>query len=305
MTEDYQNGPQKKRKESFSNFILETRYFGDPRTTAMCRKFGSQAIAAHLQTLAELNQRPDHTLSRAEFFLLVENHAIEGDIAAFLEFLTADHVGYLALDGDAIFSPGTNKRLEKRGIEREKWRKDKERVRSNGVPHSVHSDSAKTSIEAIEKLKENKGKEKVPIPFRSECPTPTPTPTPTPQNLKKEEWPETDQFDKAALDLLEAPTGSEPWETSNQFMNCGRRPMKKYPNLYFSPTDLAEVFRIWTKAGIPQDRFRDGFQMLKAEMDNKPKSEAKAYVWAIGFIKTNLVASLNEEVKLEKNRARA
>lgn len=130
-------------------------------------------------------------------------------------------------------------------------------------------------------------------------------------DLKREEGsahappPPIDEFESWAEEELCKPDGTQPWERTNQFMNCGRRPMKSYPNLFFTRDDLAEIFRQWSVSKIPKGRFRDGFQMLKATAQNKPNFELNAFKWAIGFIKTDLIKMLNEEVKLEMNLTRA
>lgn len=121
--------------------------------------------------------------------------------------------------------------------------------------------------------------------------------------------PELNEDEKIADEFLEQPGSSAEWEKSNQWILAARRPLKKYPDMYFSVSELAEAMRQWAESGIPPQRYRDVLQLINGrikqyKLDRKSVDNVSAFNWAIGWAKKDVISNLNEETKLEKNRAR-
>lgn len=93
-------------------------------------------------------------------------------------------------------------------------------------------------------------------------------------------------------------------------MLAGRRPMKRYPDIFFSMPELVEAIQQWEQSGIPRQRFRDILQLLDGRakqhrIQRRPTEGIPFFNWAISWAKDQVISSLNEETKLKFNRERA
>ncbi len=94
-----------------------------------------------------------------------------------------------------------------------------------------------------------------------------------------------------------------------QCLSSGRRPLKKYPNIWITPSELAECFRNYDKI-IPKDEWRRVFQKVdtfardQIQTGVKPQRVRCASA-LMGWAKREVVAELNEETKLKKNKGLA
>jgi hypothetical protein len=72
------------------------------------------------------------------------------------------------------------------------------------------------------------------------------------------------------------------------WLNTGRRPMKKYPNLWLSPVELREAANLYEQSGIPAKDWHVGFRFVASRVDDKvqrgtPITAVNCYAWVIGF----------------------
>lgn len=140
----------------------------------------------------------------------------------------------------------------------------------------------------------------------SEEETVTPHPADSPVEPKPPE-PESqpDPYAELALEHLEAPA-DQPWTRTNQFINVGRRPMKKFPNLFFTPEEFAMVCRDYLESGIPERLRLKAFGMASTQVSTHksrgqpPTGHASMLV---GWIKTQILAEWTAEERLKKVRA--
>jgi hypothetical protein len=113
-------------------------------------------------------------------------------------------------------------------------------------------------------------------------------------------------FLKPALELLTEPTGSERWESNNQFVCAGRRPLKKYPEIFMTGGELAETFKQYSEAGIPESRWRNAFQMVSAKLKT-PRlggGPVSCFAWLTGWVKTDLMQQITNEARMQQQQAR-
>ena len=113
-------------------------------------------------------------------------------------------------------------------------------------------------------------------------------------------------FLKPALELLTEPTGSERWESNNQFVCAGRRPLKKYPEIFMTGGELAETFKQYSEAGIPESRWRNAFQMVSAKLKT-PRiggGPVSCFAWLTGWVKTDLMQQITNESRMQQQQAR-
>lgn len=94
--------------------------------------------------------------------------------------------------------------------------------------------------------------------------------------------------DYAELEPLLTPASDPLVANSTLFMTTGKRPMKKYPNLWITTKQLSECATLYENSGIPPDQYHLGFRFVAAKLDKmategKSLNSTDAYGWLIGF----------------------
>ena len=89
---------------------------------------------------------------------------------------------------------------------------------------------------------------------------------------------------------------------------AGRRPLKKYPELFLTPEELSQVFDQLAEAGIPGDRFKMVFMRVAARLtthrvQGKHPSAVSVFNWLVGWAKNEVVEELTASCNLERSRA--
>lgn len=284
----------------FNEFQLEARYWADLRTQAMIRKFGGGAPAAHLRTLTELNQRPTHRIKRTDFIMTAELFGVS-DGAGLLDFLTSEEVSYLSEGADGIRADGVDRRVSVREKKREEWRDAKKGKTSDPIPmRSISEGDSDVVISDV---------------FLQEHPHHT-TPHLRSTDLKNngqpperiEIPPETPDDERqrltAAIEALETPHAQD-WTKSPVFIGTGRRPMKKYPTIFISPHELAQVFELYEKEGVFK-KLRRSLQLVESRLKSRKSHDppVNAHAWLMGWAFTDAVSAENETTKLKANSRR-
>ena len=131
---------------------------------------------------------------------------------------------------------------------------------------------------------------------------------PPPHNLPPDPEP-VDEDEALAYEKLESPDGKD-WANSSVFMNTGRRPMKDYPEIWLTPTELTNVIRDWRAANIPIAKWRKGFLATQSklkthELNGKSADRTAAFFWLTGFIRNQLVQEAINDQRLEKVNSNA
>ena len=108
--------------------------------------------------------------------------------------------------------------------------------------------------------------------------------------------------------FLEPLESDSVWSSEPQFVMARRRPLKKYPELFLTPEELAQVFEQLADAGIPSDRFKMVFMRAAARLttyriQGKVPAAVSAFNWLTGWAKNEVVEELTASCKLERNRA--
>lgn len=55
-------------------------------------------------------------------------------------------------------------------------------------------------------------------------------------------------------------------QKNNQFISAGRRPMRKYPEIWLTPLEFVEAVEIITAEGVPRDKLKNVFQPVAARI---------------------------------------
>lgn len=106
---------------------------------------------------------------------------------------------------------------------------------------------------------------------------------------------------------LEQPTGKEKWERDNQYISGGRRPMRKYPALWFSPGELADAIEE-VQAAIGDEDIRPVFKIAQAEALSQAiahgNRKVTAYKYVTGFALSQYQDTLRKATQLQQQRKR-
>jgi hypothetical protein len=110
--------------------------------------------------------------------------------------------------------------------------------------------------------------------------------------------PET-ELEREAENILDQPNGTKTWEKSPQFVNVGRRPIKKYPKVFMHRSELARAMKAYEDANI-KHRLGDAIASLSSKLDSwmlenkdSPMRAPPIYSWLTTFA---LKAQLENEL---------
>lgn len=97
------------------------------------------------------------------------------------------------------------------------------------------------------------------------------------------------------------------WRANPQHERLGRRPLKKYPDLFLTPDELAAVFDQLSAAGIPADQYRLVFMRVAARLmthraDGRDLASVSAFNWLTGWAKSEVLKELADACHLERSR---
>gem|GEM_PF-6036289 len=110
-------------------------------------------------------------------------------------------------------------------------------------------------------------------------------------------------FDEHFLD----PKKGSWWIANPQYVKAGRRPLKKYPDMFLTNSELADVFCQLAAAGVPTDQFRLVFMRVAARLNTYKAQEknlgaVSVYNWLIGWAKSDVVKELTASCNLERSK---
>ena len=95
--------------------------------------------------------------------------------------------------------------------------------------------------------------------------------------------------------------------TVQEEIGTGRRPLKKYPEIWLTRHDLAEVFESLATSQIPRENWKDVFLRVRdfARDQNRESgmkfSRVRCKTALTGWAKKAVMGELNEAVKLARN----
>jgi len=98
-------------------------------------------------------------------------------------------------------------------------------------------------------------------------------------------------------------------ESDNRHILLGRRPMKKYPEIWLTEHELSSILEMYESEGIPidsQKRYAKAFISVNSKLQmKKAKGErlefTNPYDWLIGFAKLDLLRELSASASLKRN----
>lgn len=97
------------------------------------------------------------------------------------------------------------------------------------------------------------------------------------------------------------------WVQNRQYTHAGRRPLRRYPQIFLAPEELAEVFEQLGLAGVPPEQYKLVFKRVAARLttaqaQGKDPQLISAYNWLTGWAKEEVVRELTASNNLERSR---
>jgi hypothetical protein len=273
-----------KKQAQLSHVLLDCDFYDKPKIKALFHKFGNDGVSFLIRILMAMSRATDGCVGEDCISQLGHELKIHDCNALHIYFLEN---GLLERSGKVF----TNSRvledqakLAKRRSQT-KQRVDEFRVREKeAASNALQQRYPDTDTEYIynnisnkDKQGDNKGGSET----QFEAPT--------------------DEFEAKALEKLEIP-GDQPWTRETSWVTAGRRPMRRFKEIYLSTQELADVFKQWTRAQIPEHKFAEGFKKARARLTapNARAGPVAVYSWLIGWVKQELLDEVLKEAKLER-----
>lgn len=123
-------------------------------------------------------------------------------------------------------------------------------------------------------------------------------PQPPPDGTDPEVWSVTE----SALEPDSAPA----LQRDSRFVNAGRKPMKKYPDIWLTRHELADWMMIYLRLGVQKNQLDIGFKKTQAKIltyrqEGKRVQSVSAYNWGTGFILQEVLSELKLSTDLSRS----
>lgn len=283
------------KQESFTTWVVKGTFFKDERTTAVEGEFGPLATLLIMRVWNELYLRKSHRIGKMIWRGLAKSlNFDEAQADRLLAMLCHKDVGYLLIDeNNEIGSDSVDEKCSLRCKERETWRNNKR-------------DGKKTDIS-----------KDVPNTFQSSSTMerPTLTPTPTLTNLNNNSAPQKPDYsqyepeERRKLETAESMLISgedQKVSRSNHYMMAGRRPMKKWPEIWLSPQELVKVLDFFEEVKFEKKHRHRALDLVSSRIKTKmadgvQPERISAFNWITGFQGTEIM----QQIKAEKDMQRS
>lgn len=124
-----------------------------------------------------------------------------------------------------------------------------------------------------------------------------------------EETPEPDSVEAEAESMLMSAdeTPDAEWTRSPAFMSAGRRPMRKYPDIWLTRPELVHAIKV-LQSKLPQTHWREVFMKVNTRLtsgkaNGQRPERGNAAGWITGWALTEVLEQYNAEVKINRNRS--
>lgn len=125
-----------------------------------------------------------------------------------------------------------------------------------------------------------------------------------PPLLNSPEW-----YLMKASEALEEPNGQGQWESNNQFILAGRRPMKRYPHLWFTTSELAKAVEVVRDSLPPDSDWKAVFDLAESEATNqlvkRGRESANCYKYVTGYCLQTVLDTMTKTTYLSNSLRRA
>lgn len=293
-----------KQKNSARWFKHDSGAHNDPKIYKLICEIGYQGYGIFWLTIELLRDAPGGRLSEEALKILYRKESVS-DAAAqkfldtaltlellflqdgfvFSERLTSDMEAMSAAGKKAGLASAQNKKLEGELNARQRASTVVDGVQRRPTDNLVLSPLVSSDL--ISSGKEGAGGK--PIEAR------TAQPLPVPQT----------ELERMAEDLLEPPE-SQAVKTSSVFISCGRRPLKKYPLIWMTRSELVQTIELFDKSSIPRAESKYVLQNIQAKLTDLvakggDPSKKSGYSWVTGFGLTDYLDQRKKKLDLARS----
>lgn len=286
----------------------------DLKLKTLLAELGYEGIGIWWSFVEILSEQEGYVLNKK----LVKGILIDLSITTetFQKFITTClEIGLLKEDKNSIYSESLQKRLneyddkKQKGNERVKrYRSVTEALHNISVTHDSerYTSNSNSISNSNSNFLEKGGAGGKNLSLVEPPPEPEPENVPDPENFPPDEIPPDDELLKIAYSHLEKPEGQH-WTRTNAFIGIGRRPMKKYPEIFISPTELKRVFETYESSGLPKSKWKNAFLLAESRIKTKVANERilphsiDVYSWLTNFILTDLLGQVPKEVSTKNS----
>lgn len=292
--------PAPRRKEKVEKTFFDTDFFKDEKIQYLIAEYGNDGPTWYLRiALAILSEGGELHGKMARAFL----KQLQATPEAAERFL-ADcvEIGLFYLAGDVIRSYRADREVELLTTKRDSWRS---RQRKSRDLHGCHTGVTRDSRVSHRDSEKEQEKEQEPEVDRETGEVQEGgRPLPPPYHDDPATW---DPLRREAEDALEPLTPEI--ARAGGFISLMRRPMKKYPTIWLTGVELANVSEQLIEVGLGRHR-RDVFLKADAQakrerlrVPNKDPSLIDTYSWLINFCKQRVLDEQAAVTKLDTNKA--
>lgn len=271
------------RRKKLNTIIFDTDFFNRPRTRKLIKKCGLTAPTIYMAAICWMAyEKSDICLTAKDIQLLAEDLAVPpAQIRAVLDACV--EIEYLTMYGDTYVSDRLVKELNivhtkqnnyKSGrAKREQKQDSRESSPILKVDSRIETNpQSELRMREVRKEQEQEQEEEQEKELEQE---------------QEAERPDRDALTEQAENALEPPD-SEVCLKSTVFVNTGRRPMRKYPEIWITRAELTDTFRLYLDSGIPPDKLKIGFTQVAGKLrtlkgEGKTTNNVSAYNWLIGW----------------------
>lgn len=292
-----------KKEIRLDKMMMDHDWLDDGRIQLLIDKYG-EAGPTRYQRLACRIGREKGRIHHSVVASL--SRLINCDPKVFLEFTEyAISIGLFYRDGDFIRAKTVDEDIQGVIEKRDSWNERQSRHRDKRVSHAT---PACDSEEEQEQEQEEETEKEQETELESgalepPCPVLTATLEPEPDTPPPDTDPEiwkltTGQFFDATHKKVQG---------DSRFVSAGRRPLKKYPEIWLTRFELYNWLKTYLESGIPPGNLQMGFlivqsKLLTIEADKRRTQSVSAFVWGIGWVLQEVLEKCTKATNLERSK---
>lgn len=308
-------------------FDLETDFFLKDETVRLMQEWGSDGVVAILRVWCAMLRKTSGTLPEATVYALHLGTGINPEKwSGIIKWALLPEISWLTLEDGVI----SNKRI---AADRAKYTEVCEKNQKNAIAgwaakhgmrlvpitpatgKPVASDSHANGIPVVSEKRHSESIPQV-VSDATRMPSASESLTITLKDLdsnisKKEEVssvppghgePQVDndsdkELERHLCQVTDPDAGS--WINSNPYILEGRRPLRKYPQIHLTRSQLANVVQSYLENGIPKDRLRLAFLKAQARLGVDTTGDKNAYSWLLGWCQREVLDELTCSKRLQ------
>lgn len=283
------------------SILLDNDFLLDPKLRIAIDVLGPMVVARYVHLLTSLNRqggRMPKEHARALGWMLGDDKEVWGK---FLDFSVQN--GLVSEDERSYFKQRLLDDAKNVSTKRKAWREKKKSLRSvskdkQETPLGVSdlSELERNGTEEELNIKNNGALESAHPALTAACAPPEPAEMP--DGTDPEVW--------ALTENAFVPDSDPRLQRDNRYINAGRKPLKKYPDVWLTRHELADWMMCYLRRNIPKNQLDIGFKKTQSKIltyrqEGKRVQSVSAYNWGTGFILQEVLQELKLDTDLQRS----